>query len=128
MPQDTPEAILIPRHNPLERFRPLPPQNIVGASGAALKIYDEALEQACEDIVLQNQSTTAVKVSWNQPCSEASFHEILAAAVATEDGTGGNTTLQVKKYGMMNVSLFCGATAINVTVSKFQRQMVLGFI
>lgn len=117
----TPEALLIPKTNPLDRLRPLPPITATGNAAIALSIYDESKEIVCDSIVLQNLSTTAVKVAWNQACSEESFHEVLAACSAQDDGLGGNTTIQVKVFGMRSVSLWCGGAAIRCLVTKFQR-------
>ena len=121
MAQETPEALLIPAVNPLARLRPLTPVTAIANAATSLKVYDESIDAACEDIVLQNLGTVAVKVTWNQPASEESFHEVLAGGSAQDDGFGGNTTLNVKKYGMRNVSLWCGSAAIRCLVTRFQR-------
>jgi hypothetical protein len=115
---DTPEAVAIPRENPLCRNLTLPPWVAIGGAAAALEVYNESTEPKAEKIFLQNLSITPVKYAFGQACSEGSFHGILAAGVAEDDGLGGNTLLDVKARGITSISLYCGGAAIRVSVEK----------
>lgn len=121
---DTPEAVTIPRENPLARNLTLPPWVAIGAAAAALEVYNESLEPKAEKIFLQNLSITPVKYAFGQACSEDSFHGILAAGVAQDDGLGGNTLLDVRARGIVSISLFCGAADIRVSVEKHLKSPV----
>lgn len=116
---ETPEAVGIPLQNPLARDFPLPPEIVISGAAAAKTIYDETKDAKCTKIFLQNLSMTALKYAWGQDCSEDSFHGVLAASAAVDDGLGGNVMLEVRERGMKSISLWCGGAAIRCSVEKF---------
>jgi hypothetical protein len=118
---DSPEALGIPTFNPLQRNNAREPKIAIENAATALKIYDELTDIKCETIFLQNLSTTALKVAWNQDCGEDGFHEVLTGCTAQDDGLGGFVTLDVRARGIKSISLYCGAAAIRCSVIKFER-------
>lgn len=125
MPADfTPEALLIPRVNPLMRDNVVAPQNIAGAAATPITIYDETLEQPCSKIVLQNQAVGVLKVAFNTDAGAGTYHRDLAACTTAEDGLGGNCEIDVLSKGIRKISVYSDA-AVSVSVEKYQRSTIV---
>lgn len=115
----SPEAMGIPRYNPLSPDYAKAPYIAVANAATALEVYNQLTEPRCNKIYIQNLSTTALKFTWNMVAGDNAFHGVLAACAAQDDGLGGIITLDVKERGIKSVSLYCEAAAIRASVEKF---------
>lgn len=85
----TPEAVNIPRYNPLQKLSVFPPdvKDVVG--GNAVAIYDLATMPKLGRLYVQNLGTEPIKYALNNDATAAVFHGIISGGIATDDGTGG---------------------------------------
>jgi len=127
MPNDTPEALSIPKLNPRLRNIPQAPYLEVGASGASKEIYNENTEARCSKIWLQNRSTATCLVAWNTAASPDSNHAILVGGSAEDDGLGAIMELDIQERGIKSLSLYSAST-LRVSVEKFQFAQQAGLI
>jgi hypothetical protein len=112
MALNSPQAPL-PKFNPIQKGQVLPPQPPYTVNG---DVYNSAQEPALQEIFLQNNGNTAVKVAINNVASDNVFHYVLAAATATDAGDGGYLTIDMT-LGVGRVSIWSVATR-RVSVTK----------
>ena len=126
MAYETPEAIDIPKLNPLLRNIVQPPVNLLAPDNASYTAYDEDLEARCEVIQIQNRSDAVLYVSFNTDCSPVLNHEILSAGSAENDGLGGVGFYDVKKRGIRKIAIY--STNMNASIEKFQYNQMAALI
>lgn len=110
--------------NPLQRSQCQPPQLVIANSNTSVDVYNELLDPKApkaKKIVIQNQGQDAVKFAFNTVCNAAVFHGTLIKATAADDGSGGRFTFNVAEDGIQQISIFCAATAIRVTVEQYNK-------
>lgn len=126
MNDQTPEALEIPRYNPLKRLNVAAPYNPVAAANTPKTIYNEATEQVCSMVVIQNQCAFPVLICFNSPAGPGTFNRILAACVASQDGLGGNMEIDVQGKGIRSISAYAVGGALELSVERYQRDMLVG--
>ena len=123
----TPEAIVIPKLNPLLRDLARAPYLETGAAAASKTIYDELNEGTCSKIYIQNCSTATVFISYSTPATPDRFALILAGGTAQDDGLGAYLTLDIRERGIKKLNVYSAST-LRLSIQKFARNQVAGLI
>lgn len=123
----TPEALTIPKLNPLLRNIPQAPYLEDGAANVAKNIYNEAEETKCSVIVVQNLSTSVVVVSYNTDAANGYGHQTLSACSTQEDGLGGILEIDPNERGITRISVI-SAASLRLSITKFNRNQRKGLL
>lgn len=118
------EQAILPRFNPRQKGQVIPPELRILAAPGALTIYDNTDEQPLQEIFLQNNANTAVKVCINNDASANAFHFVLKAASGTDTGDGGERSIDMQ-LGVSKVSIYTASTA-RISVTKVTNGNALG--
>lgn len=117
-PQASPEALDIPKLNPLQRNIPTPPFIVPQVDSASVEVYNELNEPRARKIQIQNRSDAVLYVTYNSDCSPTVNHDVLAAGVAVGDGLGGIGTYDVREMGIRSISVY--SSNLEASVNKWQ--------
>jgi len=124
--QHTPEAIDIPKLNPLMRNIVGPPNIVDGPDNASVEIYNELSEARCDFVEIQNRSASVCYVSYNSDCSPDLNHVVLAAGGVANDGLGGIVSPEVRRRGITRISVY--SADLNISVQKYQQNQMANLI
>lgn len=113
----TPEANL-PVIGPRGRTNVGPPNLVTGVVNVTKIIYNFPAEVACARVVVHNLATTPLKFALNSDCDDDNFHDILAGGSAQDDGLGTERTFDIRKDGILKISLFADTGGIRCSVIK----------